>query len=174
MRADLDHGAADHDAIAQRAPGHSSGGDARSGFAGRGASAAAIVPHAIFGVIGIVGMAGPVAVADLAIVLRALVGVLDHQRDGRAGRHRAAKYFKCPVVLEDAGEDLHRVRLLALRDEARGAGAAFVQELLDEGFIQRQAGRAAIDHTSEGRPVAFAPGRHTEEVAERVVRHGCP
>ena len=170
MRADLHDRAADHDAIAQCAARDGAGSHARSGFAGRGTSAAAIVAHAIFGVIGIVGMAGPVAVADLAIVFRTLVGVLDHQRNRRARGDGPT----CAVVFEDAGEDFHRIRLLALRDEARGAGAAFVQELLDEGFIQRQAGRAAIDHATEGRPVAFAPGRHAEEVAERVVRHGCP
>mgnify|MGYP003331099840 CR=1 FL=1 len=44
---------------------------------------------------------------DLAIVLGALVGVLDQQADGRAGG----------AALEDPGEDLHLVRLAALGDD---------------------------------------------------------
>ena len=112
-------------------------------------------------------MARAIAVADLAIVLRALVGVLDHQRDRRAGRHRAAG----AIVLEHAGQDLHLVLFLALRDEARGAGFPLVEELLDELRRQRQPRRAAIDHAADGRPMAFAPGRHAEEVAKGVVRH---
>ena len=50
------------------------------GFARALPAAAAIIAHAIFGLIGIVGMAGAELVADLAIILGALVDILDQQR----------------------------------------------------------------------------------------------
>src|SRR5690606_1706224 len=81
------------------------------GFAGRGAPAAAIVADAVFLVIGIVGMAGSILVADIGIVLGALVGILDHQRDRRAGRARPVR----ALVLEHARENFHFVSLAALR-----------------------------------------------------------
>ena len=127
VRADLHDSAAKGDAIANGAARHGAGGDAGRRFAGTGAPAAAIVAHAVFRVIGEVGMAGAVAVADFAIVLGALVGVLDHQGNRRSGGHRPAG----AVVLEHAGQDLDRVRFLALGDEARGAGAALVEEALN-------------------------------------------
>jgi hypothetical protein len=96
-------------------------------LARRGAPAAAIVADAVFRVIGEVGMAGAVLVADVAIVLGALVDILDHQHDRRAGGALAAG----PLILEDAGQDLHRVRFLALGGEARLAGPALVEEDLE-------------------------------------------
>jgi hypothetical protein len=51
-------------------------------------------------------------VEQVRVVLAALVGVADQERDRRAGGH----------ALEHAGEDLDLVGLLALRDVARGAG----------------------------------------------------
>ena len=61
------------------------GRDARRGLARRRAPAAAIVADAVLDVVGVVGVAGPVLVRDLGIVLRALVDVLDQERDRRAG-----------------------------------------------------------------------------------------
>ena len=112
-------------------------------------------------------MAGPVAVADLRIILRALVDVLDLQRDRRAGRDQAAGR----LVLEHAGEDLHLVRLAALRGEARLAGPALVEKGLDLRLGDRDSGRAAVDHAADRRPVALAPGGDAEEMAEGVVGH---
>jgi hypothetical protein len=59
-------------------------------------------------------MAGAVAVLDLAVVARALVGVVDVQRDRRAGGE----------ALEGAGKDADLVGFLALGDMAAGAWAA--------------------------------------------------
>ena len=106
-------------------------------------------------------MAGPETLGDLAVVLRALVGVLDDERDRRAGGQ----------ALEHAGEDAHGVRFLPLRGEARLAGAAAVEEGLDVGFGERDARRAAVDHAADRRPVALAPGGDAEQVAEAIVRH---
>ena len=99
----------------------------RRGLARRGASAAAIVAQAVFGLIGEIGVAGAKLVLDVGIVLRALVGVLDQQRDRRAGRHLHAGLG----MRHHAGQDLHRVRLLALRGEARLAGTAAIEIVLD-------------------------------------------
>ena len=63
---------------------------------------------------------------------------------------------------------LHRVRLLALRGEARLPGPALVEIGLDVGFGERNARRAAVDHAADRRPMAFAEGRDPEKMAERV------
>ena len=75
------------------------------------------------------------------------------------------------VVGEDAGEDLHRVGFLALGREARLAGPALVEIALDVRLVEGDAGRAAVDDAADRRPVAFAPGRDAEKMAEGVVRH---
>ena len=89
------------------------------------------------------------------------------QRDRRAGGDLAAG----ALVLEHAGEDLHRVRLPALGDEAARARAAPVQPVLDVRGRQLQAGRAAVHDAAERRPMALAPGGDAEKMAERVVGH---
>src|SRR5689334_14417981 len=104
-------------------------------------------------------MAGAEPVLDLAIVARALVGVLDLQGDGRAGGH----------ALEDAGEDADLVGFPALRDEFRLAGPALVEPGLDIGFRERDARRAAIHDAADGRAVRLAPGGDAEEMAEAVM-----
>ena len=99
VRPDLHQRAADRHVGAEDLARHRAGGDARGGLARRGAAAAAIVADAVFFPIGVVGVAGAEAVGDVAVVLRALVDVLDHQLDRRAGR----------LPLEDAGQDVHLV-----------------------------------------------------------------
>ena len=91
-------------------------------------------------------MAGAEAVLDLAVVLAALVLVLDQQGDRGAGGQ----------PLEGAGENADLVRLLPLRDEAGGAGAAAIEEGLDIGFGQRQPRRAAIDDAADGGAMGLA------------------
>jgi hypothetical protein len=82
-------------------------------------------------------MAGAELVADFGVVLGALVDILDHQRDRRAGGHLAAG----AVILEHAGEDFHLIRLAPLGGEAVLTRFALVEERLDIGLGQRQ-GRA--------------------------------
>src|SRR6185312_9705681 len=127
--------------------GDGAGGDAHCRLARGGAAAAAIIVNAVFGVVGVASVAGPVLVLDVGIVLRALVDVLDQQRDRRAGGDLAAV-----VAGEHAGQDLHRVRFLALGREARLAGPALVEVALDVGDIERDARRAAVDHAADRRP----------------------
>jgi len=112
-------------------------------------------------------MTGAKLVADFRIVARTLVDVFDHERDRRSRRHLRHHAF----VLKHAGEDLHRVGFLALRDEFGLARPAAVQIRLDIGFAQRDAWRAAIDDTADRRPVTLAEGRDPKHMPEAVVRH---
>ena len=136
----------------------------------RGPAAAAIVAYAILGEIGIIGMPGTEFVADLGIVLRTLIDVLDEKRDRGPRGDRAFG----AVIFEEAREDLDRVRLASLRRVARLTGPALVEIDLDVFGPERNPRRAAIDDASDGRPVALAEGRHAEHVSEAVVGHGCP
>src|SRR5262249_40721631 len=111
----------------------------------------------------VVGVGRPELVLDLRIVARALVDVVDVQRDRRAGRQ----------PLEHARQDAHRVRLLALRHEARLARAALVEPDLDVGLAQRDARRRAVDDAADRRAVALAPAGESEERAETVAGHAC-
>ena len=113
-------------------------------------------------------MAGAELVLDLAVVLGPRVDVLDLERDRRAGGHLLA----ARLVGEHAGEDAHLVGLLALGGVARLAGLPLVEIGLDVGDLELDAGRAAVDHAADRRPVAFAPGGDAEQMAEAVVRHG--
>ena len=156
------HAEAGHDLARDRAGRH-----ARRGLTRRLASAAAVVAQAVFDIVSVVGMARPILVLDVRIVLRALVDILDHERDRRAGRDlRAAR-----LVDEHAGEDLHRVGFLPLRGVARLAGPPLVEIRLDVGLAERNARRRSIDHAADRRPMALAEGRDAKEMAERVVGH---
>jgi hypothetical protein len=131
-------------------------------------AAAAVVAHAVLGEVAVVGVARPKGGGDLRIVAAALVDVVDDHRNRRAGGDLTRR----PFVREDAGEDAHRVRLLALGDELALAGPALLQPLLDVGLGERDAGWAAVDHAAQRGPMAFAPGGDAEQMAERIVRHG--
>jgi hypothetical protein len=120
----------------------------RRGQARRRTAAAARIAHAVLMPIGVVCMARAETVGDIAVVLAALVFIFDQQRNRGAGGH----------ALVHAGQDLHRVRFLALRHMARGARLAAVEFGLDVGLGQRQSRRAAIDHTADGRTMGFAEG----------------
>jgi hypothetical protein len=109
-------------------------------------------------------VAGAEDVLDLAVVLAALVGVADEERDRRAGGDLPSL-----GVGEDAGQDLDGVGLAALGGEARLARLAAVELDLDLLGRQRNARRAAVHDAADGRPVALAPGGHAEQVAEGVV-----
>src|SRR5262249_42149149 len=90
------------------------GGHPHRGLARGLASAAAIVAHAVFYVVGVIGMAGPVLILDVGIVLAALIDIIDDERDRRAGGHLLTGRF----ILEYAREDPDCVGLLTLGGEA--------------------------------------------------------
>ena len=161
MRADLHQRAADLDAGAEDLARDGAGGDPRGGLARRGAAAAAIVAHPVFLPIGIVGVAGAKPVGDVAVILRALVGVFDQQLDRGPGGD--------PV--EHAAHDAHEVLLAPLGGKARLAGLALVEPALDVGLGERQARRRAVDDDPDCRPVAFAPGGEAEQGSKGVAGH---
>src|SRR6185437_16754542 len=102
-------------------------------LARRGAAAAAIVADAVFRLVGEIGMAGPVLFFNLAVVLAALVDVVDVDADRRPRRHLAA----AALVEHDAGEDARLVGLAALRGEARGSRPPAVEIGLHLGDVER-------------------------------------
>ena len=93
--------------------------------------------------------------------LAALIRVADQQADRRTGGQ----------TFIHARQNLDRIGLVALRDVARGAGAAAVELRLDVGFAQRHAGRAAIDHAADRRAVALTEIGDAEEFAEGAAGH---
>ena len=95
--------------------------------------------------IAVIGVAGAEGFQNIAVVLAALVGVLNQKRNRRAGG----------FALVDAAQNLHRVGLVALGHKAAGAGAAAVQVVLDIGLAQVHARRASVNHAANGRAVGF-------------------
>ena len=106
-------------------------------------------------------MARAIGLGDVGIILGPLVGILDHQADWGAGG----------ASLENTRQDAHKVRLAPLGREFGRAGLAQVQQWLNVRFGKRQAGRAAIDHRANGRPMAFAPGSKAKDATEAVETH---
>ena len=146
------------------------GGDPHRRLARRGAAAAAVIADAVFDVIGEIGVAGPVLVPDLAVILRPLIDIVDQEADRRAGGDLA------PARLVDhhAGEDADLVGLLALRGEARPAGPSLVEIELEIGGGERDQRRAAVDDAADRRTMALAESGDAEQMAECVVGHRRP
>ena len=85
-------------------------------------------------------------VLDLAVILGALVRILDQQANGGTGGE----------PLENPGQDFHLVTFATLGGEAGSAGFAAIQVTLDVRLGQRHSRGTAINNAAEGRPVAFA------------------
>jgi hypothetical protein len=71
-------------------------------------------------------------------------------------------------VGEDAGHDLHRIRLLPLGGETRLPWTPAIQLALNILLVKRNTWRAAIDNTADSGPVAFPEARKPEKVAESI------
>src|SRR5512140_3586673 len=121
------------------------GGDAPHRFAPARAAAPAVVAHAVLLPVGEVGVSWAVEIAQLIIVLRARVHAPHDERDRGAGGH----------ALEDAGEDLDLVGLLALGRDRALAGLPAVEVLLDGRGVDDDAGRHAVDDHADAGPVAL-------------------
>ena len=133
------------------------------GCQARGRAAAATwVTQAVFAPVGVVGVTGTEGLQDVAVVLAALVGVVDQQANwGASGQ-----------ALVHARQDLHRIGLIALGDEFAGAGAATVQVGLDVGLRKRHARGAAVDHAANGRAVGFTKVGDRKKLSEGIAAHG--
>src|SRR5580658_6198854 len=134
------------------APRDRSGRYAHDRLARAGASAAAMIAQAVLLLVGVVGVSGTEAVAQLVVVARARVGILDDESDRRAGG----------APLEHAREDAHLIGLAPLADEVRGAGAAAIDVRLQLRLGQWQSRRAAVDDAAHRRTVALAEGGDAE------------
>jgi hypothetical protein len=120
------------------------------------AAATAIIAQAVLHVVRIIGMARPIFVFDVGIILRALIDIVDDERDWRTGRDLQSRLF----VQKDTGQDPDRIGFLPLSREARLARTATIEVRLDIAFAERNAGRTTVDHATDRGPVAFAEGRH--------------
>src|SRR5690606_28650036 len=109
-------------------------------------------------------MAGTELRGDVRVVLAALVGVADQQRDRGAGG----------TALVHAGQDLDLVGLAPRRGVAALAGGApleIVGELLRRDL---QARGAAIDDAADGRAMRLAEGGDRQQPAEGVAAQDAP
>src|SRR2546421_4393792 len=135
VRAELREMPANLDSVTLAQPllGDRAGGDADRGLAGGGPATAAIVAHAVFLPIRVIGVTGAEGVGERAVVLDPLVFVLDEKADRCAGR----------PAFEHAGQNLDAVRFLALRDGAGDSGPAPVRVPLDVALWGPEPGRGA-------------------------------
>ena len=126
------------------------------------AAAAAVVAPPVLRVVGVVGVARPVLVPDIAVVAGALIDVADENRDARAGR----------LPFEDPGQDLRRVGLVPRGDDPALAGAPPGEVLGEIRLRERKAGRTAVDDDDVAGAVRLAGGGDAKAVSERIAGHG--
>ena len=144
--------------LLQNLAGNRPGYAARNRLAGRGAPPAARVAYAVFRLIREVGVRRTEDAEHIVVVGGVLVGVPDHETDGRARR----------LSLVDAGEELDLVALLARRSQPRLAGPPTVQFLLDALEIELDTSRTAVDDASDGRTVGLTEAGEPEDVSESI------
>ena len=128
----------------------------------RGAAAATRIAHAVLAPVRIVGVTRAEGICNVYVVLALRVLVADQQRD--RGTRRAA--------LVNPGQDLDAVGLAPLRHMPRGARFAAIEIRLQVRFGERQAGRAAVNHATDGRPVRFTEIGDLQQVPESGASHG--
>ncbi len=119
-------------------------------------AAAAMVADAVFGLVGVIRMAGAKLILVVAIIAGARILVLDLQSDRRAGG----------AALEEARKDLGRVGLVPLGGEAALAGSAPVQIPLEVLLGEWQARGTALDDHTDATAVDLAPGGDAEYRSE--------
>ena len=71
-------------------------------------------------------------------------------------------------AVEDAAQDAHGVRFLALGDEVALPGRATIEVGLDVRLGEREQRRASVDDRAERAAVRLAEGGHPEQRAEGV------
>ena len=135
--------ALDAEPFREEYPRHRSGGDVAHRYPRRGAPSAALVPDPVFGLEGVVGVAGPVNGFERLVVGGSGVAVLDHHRYGMSGR----------LPGDDPRLDRHAVRLAAGRGEDALTRTPAIELLLDVGLAERQPGRTAVHHHADSRAV---------------------
>ena len=132
------------------------GCDPADRFPGAGTAAALPVPNAIFGLVGVVGVRGPVFGAHLLVVFGPDVFVPDEHGDGRAEG----------FSFKEAREDFHAVGFLPLGGDAALSGPPPVEFDLDFFCCDRKVGGTSVDDYAAASPVGFAPGGDAKQVSE--------
>ena len=140
--------------------GDGAGGDPRGGLPCGAASAAAVVPDTVFLPVGKVGVPGTKDPFDVLVIPAFLIAVVDHHRDGGSGA----------FPFESPRKDLHPIGLFAGGGERTLPRAASVELALDEGFVDRQTRRQAVEDAADGPAVGFAECRHHQAASETVHR----
>ena len=133
------------------------------GLARAGPPAALPVADAVLGVVGVIGVRGPVDVLERRVMLRLGVRVVHQDEDRGAER----------LPLENAGEDFARVAFLALRGDAALPRPPPVQLHLDVVVRQLQPRRTAVHDHAHRAAVRLSPRGDAEEMTE-AVSHGLP
>ena len=106
-------------------------------------------------------MAWAEGLQNVAVVFAALVGVLDQQRNRRAGG----------FAFVHARHNLHLVGFITLGHMAAGARAATVQVKLDVCLAQRHTRRAAVNHAANGWAVGFTKVGDSEKGSKGIAAH---
>ena len=132
------------------------GGDAADSLAGGGTTTTGERADAVFGIVGVVGMAGTVLGGHFIVGTGALIGIFYRNGDGCA---------ESDAIL-DAGEDLCFVGLFAWCDDIGLARAAAVEGGLNDFAVDRNARWAAVDDHSYGSAVGFSVGVDAKCVAK--------
>ena len=151
-----------HDPPGERACRHPGGR-----LAGGGAAAAAVVAKAVFHVIGVVGMAGPVLPGDLAIVLErwSTLSIIMATGVPVVTMVTPSSSVRTPDRMRTSSGSR---RCVTKRD---WPGRRLSRSAWISASVKRMPGRAAVDHAAERRTVALAPGGDPKQMSEGVVRH---
>ena len=128
------------------------------GFAGRTASATAMVANAVFALVGEIGVGGSEDVAQVVVVGGMVLGVAHEKSDGGAGG----------ASFKDAGEEFDLIGFAAWGGEAALSRSAAIELVLNEIGVDVDAGGHAVDDAAYADAVAFAEGGEAEELSEGV------
>ena len=149
------------ESLLQHGPGHRSGCDAADGFPCGGPATARPGANAVFSVVCIVRVGGPVRSGHLVIGGRAVVLVPDTDGDRRSQG----------FAVQHSGKDFRAVFLPAGGYDVALPRPAPVQLPLNVFFRHRDEGRATINHHAYPSPMGFTPGRNSEHLT-KTAGHG--
>ena len=108
-------------------------------------------------------MTGAKRVHDVAVVFAALILIANQQTNWSTRCH----------AFKNAGKNFNLVCFLTLSDMAGSAWLASVQIGLQICFSQRQTGWAAINHTTNGGPMAFPKITDHKKATQAASGHAC-
>ena len=147
--------------LGQHLAGNGTGSHAHRRLARAGAATATVIAEAELVRIGVVSVRRAEGISDVAVILGALVGVLDDERNRRASG----------ATLENAGQDFHLILFLALGRKRRRTRLATIQVTLQIRFAERDTRRHAIDNRGQRDAMRLARGHHPKNLSNAVTGH---